>query len=365
MKLADHVELLVEGTEGAVSEGASIEERPQEKLHLSSEKIVDLQYQAGPRRTTTSPAPGIKPWRRQLLRKAPYQDWFRVEQNSQRGFSEPPTTVAQPQQPGGIDFPLAYLGFTDQDFPLPLALGMSPAPALPVVGKWGSLREMLAAKRRDRDEDMARRRTSASREPSAGAPAIPKEPTPISQPSYSEPNAQIPLHPLPIHTQVPGTTMNTQTSTPAARVEVVKQDVGMEPRSKTFLFHVPLLGPAEYAIPLPLGTEGVTPGGISQKALYLREIVNRHADIESYLELRREDAKRVAYDLAYRCAKIATLPNMDYPIATLDGEDTKKGVNYLTVMSAKFRFLRDLFTTILDENIKVGIVAEAPGLIVC
>jgi len=201
---------------------------------------------------------------------------------------------------------------------------------------------------------------------SSAGPGLPATPGPsaptssASQPAHPEPTVQARPHSVPVIQA-----NDAQTIILAARVETAKQEGKTEHQSPQSQFHAPLLGPAEYAVPLPLNTKAPTPDIISQKMMYVREIANNYADIESYLELRGEDSKNSVIDITKRCARIATHTHLVYPIKPLSGEDKRKEADFLAATSAKFLFLKKLFAIILDEGIKVGIVAEAPQSIVC
>ena len=130
-------------------------------------------------------------------------------------------------------------------------------------------------------------------------------------------------------------------------------------------FGPPVVGEEEYAIGLPLSTSTVPSDGLNQKAIYLHEIYQKQADIDEYLSKKdKADSrvKRSAFDLVRTLGQIATHPNLAYPVNSALSDE--KEAEFQVVLSAKFRFLHELFEVIKEENIKIAIVAEA-DLIVC
>ena len=129
-----------------------------------------------------------------------------------------------------------------------------------------------------------------------------------------------------------------------------------------------MLGPAEYAIALPLSTETVLEGGLNQKSIYVNEIVKSHSEFERYLadvENADLEMKEGVFELIRAASQIATHPNLVYPVPiSSSGAPSEREALFLTAMSSKFRFLKELFGLIRQEDVKVAIVAEAPGLIV-
>jgi hypothetical protein len=133
------------------------------------------------------------------------------------------------------------------------------------------------------------------------------------------------------------------------------------------LFEPPSFGPAEYAIALPLSTKTVQGGGLSQKSVYINEIVQKHAAIEAYLanhEKADDELTQSVFDLIRSIAQISTHPNLVYPVPTSNVSNVKEA-EFQVMMSAKFRFLKDLFAFVKEESVKIAVVAEAPMLIVC
>ena len=128
-----------------------------------------------------------------------------------------------------------------------------------------------------------------------------------------------------------------------------------------------MLGPAEYAIALPLSTETVQEGVLNQKAVYVNEIVKGHSDIERYLvdvENADLDMREGVFNLIRTVSQIATHPNLVYPVPISSSAPSKRETLLLAAMSSKFLFLKELFRLIGEANVKVAIVAEAPDLIV-
>ncbi|KAF8252991.1 hypothetical protein K440DRAFT_273263 [Wilcoxina mikolae CBS 423.85] len=254
---------------------------------------------------------------------------------------------------------------------------MSEAPSQSLPVRPTTLREKMEANRRKMEEELALRRTSSSRQSSiARSSPIPTReflsPFPPSPTVFvdikAESEAQSSVPRIPRQTQEFSATASTESSTPAAQPE--KNTLGSVPESSLkstqmqsqLLFGPPSFGPAEYAIALPLSTETVQADGLSQKSVYLNEIVKKHAAIEAYLANYENADEEVAFNLIRTIGQISTHPNLAYPVPTSNAADEKEA-EFQIVMSAKFRFLRDLFALVKEENVKIAVVAEAPQLI--
>ncbi|KAF8540320.1 hypothetical protein BDD12DRAFT_880582 [Trichophaea hybrida] len=319
-------------------------------------------------------------FRRQHFRGIKLEDWFRIDQNAERSVSEPPSSQNSVQQHS--DFPLppnTVSEYTNLDFPLPpqLSRTMSEAPSQSLPVRPTTLREKMEANRRKMEEELALRRTISSRQSSIARSSpiptreflspFPPSPT-VSVDTKAESGAQSPVPWIPRHTQEFSATASTESSTPAAQPEThARGNVPESPLQSTqmqsqLLFGPPSFGPAEYAIALPLSTETVQADGLSQKSVYLNEIVKKHVAIEAYLANYENADEEVAFNLIRTIGQISTHPNLAYPVPTSNTADEKEA-EFQIVMSAKFRFLRDLFVLVKEENVKIAVVAEAPQLI--
>jgi len=305
------------------------------------------------------------------------EDWFRIERNTERSVSEPPSSQHSVQQFSDFSLPPNTLSeYTDLDFPLPprLSRSMSEAPSHPLPVRPATLREKMEAHRRKMEEDLAQHRNSSSRQSSiTRSSPIPTRstipPSPVVKP---EPEVQIPAHWIPRQAQDFSATASTESSTQSK-----KRTLGSGPESSLrptqmqslslSLFGPPSFGPAEYAIALPLSTKTVQGGGLSQKSVYINEIVKKHAAIEAYLanhEKADDELTQSVFDLIRSIAQISTHPNLVYPVPTSNVSNVKEA-EFQVMMSAKFRFLKDLFAFVKEESVKIAVVAEAPMLIVC
>ena len=308
------------------------------------------------------------------------EDWFRIERNTERSVSEPPSSQHSVQQFSDFSLPPNTLSeYTDLDFSLPprLSRSMSETPSHPLPVRPATLREKMEAHRRKMEEDLAQHRNSSSRQSSItrSSPIPTREfrstipPSPVVK---LEPEVQIPAHWIPRQAQDFSTTASTESSTQSK-----KHTLGSGPESSLrptqmqslslSLFGPPSFGPAEYAIALPLSTKTVQGGGLSQKSVYINEIVKKHAAIEAYLanhEKADDELTQSVFDLIRSIAQISTHPNLVYPVPTSNVSNVKEA-EFQVMMSAKFRFLKDLFAFVKEESVKIAVVAEAPMLIVC
>ncbi|KAA8900738.1 class II histone deacetylase complex subunits 2 and 3-domain-containing protein [Sphaerosporella brunnea] len=225
-------------------------------------------------------------------------------------------------------------------FPPPETQKMSHTSSLSLPARPGSLREKMEARKREMEEALANR-SSASRSSSI-APQI---------------GATLTRESLPNITQRSDTA---EAPNAAPRMAQGRRISNISSSA----FGPPILGAMEYAICLPLGHESIN-DGISQEEVYRQEILKKHADIDVFLSLGEkaaQDVQRSAFDLLRSAALIATHPHLVYSVAALGVSDEKQA-EYHVLMSSKFRFLRDLFAVIKEENIKIAIVAENGKLI--
>jgi hypothetical protein len=230
-----------------------------------------------------------------------------------------------------------------------------------------TLREKLAIRRKALDEEIARRRApqaAPQQQPNQQPPTIGLLPA-SRVPSQSDQDAQLPTHQPPAADV--DSTMSAATSQPPVQTEEPTRLARPTPPPGSQAFRPPRVGVGEYAIGLPLSTKTLQAGGLSQKSIYLNAIAGKHADVEAYLtnpEGASAELTESAFEFLRSVGQIATHPNTIYPIAISSSPDEKEA-EFHTVMSAKFQFLRDLFSLITDEMVKIAIVAEAPALIVC
>jgi hypothetical protein len=131
------------------------------------------------------------------------------------------------------------------------------------------------------------------------------------------------------------------------------------------------LGIEEHVIALPLNDSGAVTGTLNQKAVYIDHIIRNLEAINRYLvdwgrpksqETIAED-DTFAFQLLKTADEISTHPNLmcNPPPSNAPDEFVAE---FHAMMSSKFKFLKVLMGMIRDLEIKVGIVAEAPIIIV-
>jgi hypothetical protein len=298
--------------------------------------------------------------RRRRSVNADFEDWFRREPNPKRRRLTTPTTPTTPELPSS-SFPLppdTILPYSHLDFPSPPP-DMSDIPSSPSLpARPGSLREKMEARKQEMEQRLAASRSSSV---ASGTPG--KEPAfqlpPV--PQWTSQDAQVAVSP---QTQEFDATVKTEGSTLAPQA---KQGSQSSSPSSSSQFGSPNLETMEFVVVLPLSTETINDGSISQKEVYRQEILKKHAVVDDYLancQNASEEVQESAFQLVRSAALIATHPHLVYPIAALSESDEREA-EYHALMSAKFRFLKDLFAVIKEENLKIAIVAESPKVIVC
>ncbi|RPB12448.1 hypothetical protein P167DRAFT_605614 [Morchella conica CCBAS932] len=131
-------------------------------------------------------------------------------------------------------------------------------------------------------------------------------------------------------------------------------------------FRTPYLGPAEYAIGLPLRTKTVTPKAIDQKTAYLISITEKHGEIKRYLSNPHgADAALVdaMQEILANTGKIATHPDLLMKKIEVSDAAAGKEADYHAAMSSKFVFLRAFLVAVRQQHLKIVIVAERGKII--
>ncbi|KAI5838051.1 class II histone deacetylase complex subunits 2 and 3-domain-containing protein [Morchella snyderi] len=131
-------------------------------------------------------------------------------------------------------------------------------------------------------------------------------------------------------------------------------------------FRAPYLGPAEYAIGLPLRTKTVTPKAIDQKTAYLTLIIEKHEEIRKYLSNpygADADLVKTMEKIVENTGKVATHPDLLMKKIEVSDAVAGKEADYHAAMSSKFVFLRAFLVAVKQQHLKIVIVAERGPLI--
>jgi hypothetical protein len=348
---AEREETPAKPPEGSAFQAETPPNRPESPVPVQTEaEAQSLPPQVNPKAREVKIGP---PRRQRLFVNANFENWFRRTVNDKRRSTTPPT----PELPSSSSFPLppdTILPYSNLDSPeLPPVMSDIPSsPSLPAQP--GSLRAKLEARKRGMEQELVGSRSSSV------APGTPRQES-VSHlppvPQWTSQDAQV---------TVPPQTQDSATregSTPAP--QAIQERKSSSP-SLSSAFGSPSLGAVEYAVLVPLSTE-TNNGSISQLEVYRQQILKKHADVDNYLadyENASQEIKESAFQVVRSASLIATHPHLVYPVAALSDSDEREA-EYHAMMSAKFRFLKDLFAVIKEENLKIAIVAEAPKGIVC
>lgn len=157
---------------------------------------------------------------------------------------------------------------------------------------------------------------------------------------------------------------------PQPQLEPEPQPQPQQPAPPTKMqspFRAPYLGPAEWAIGLPLRTKTVTPKAIDQKNAYLTSIIEKHEEIKRYLSNPHgADAALVdaMQEVLANTGKIATHPDLLMRKIEVSDAAAGKEADYHAAMSSKFVFLRAFLGAVRQQHLKIVIVAERGKIIV-
>lgn len=240
------------------------------------------------------------------------------------------------------------------------------APAPISGGGAQTLRERLARSRKALDDRIIAGRNARNSLTPVGTP-IKREPRSSSRAPSLAPAARN----EPPATSAPVPERAEERSAPRCTPEIPRQTPSSEVRQSHFSpsqFATLQLGPAEYVVGLPLNTEAPTPGGMNQKATYVKVLAAEHTEIEKFTGHpypAPEPLVRAMEKVLDQCRLIATHPDLPYKSVGIASDVVaEKEAAYHISMSSKFAFLEKFLNAARKHFLRIFIVAEAGKLIV-